>query len=170
MVWRMSTTYLPWPDLWGCPHPAHSPEPHFIPLGPSVSAQVMPQQCCPPAPHSSSHELHWSGLWLTQTLTSDPPHHHGSTCGSLGPHPDPDFLASRLLTCPVTTHSSDDLSSGLKLAATSGSALLAVVGQALPTGSLPSWPWHCTQLSALPPLGSSQPLLHPDVKGREVFN
>lgn len=30
--------------------------------------------------------------------------------------------------------------------------------------------WHHAQLSALPPSGSSQPLLHPDVKGGEVFN
>lgn len=40
----------PCPPLWGSPNPAHSPEPHFNPLGPSVSAPRSLQQGRFPAP------------------------------------------------------------------------------------------------------------------------
>lgn len=77
--------YLPWLGPWGCPYLAHSPGPHFIPLGPSVPAPVMPQQCWASAPHSPAlpgRGPHWSGLrptdWHTAwprmgLITTDPP-------------------------------------------------------------------------------------------------
>ena len=86
-----------WPCLTSpgaSPHPAHGPGPHSSPLGLSVPAAAMQQQCGSPAPHRPAWPSQGSvwpwvpalGLTLTCGLTSQ-----------LDPGPGP----SRQ-TCPMT--------------------------------------------------------------------
>ena len=141
----------------------------------TLGCQPLPQRCCSraqlqlptalPCPAMGPTDLDSDPLTGTQLdlrPTSSPWIHLVITGPDSAPDLPLDFLASRLWTCPVTARLPDDLGSGLKLAATSGSVLLPRWrwrDRPCPAGSLPGWPWYCTQLPALQPSGSSQPLM-----------
>ena len=143
-------------------------------------------QPCPALP--SYHGPHWSGLWPTDWHTAwpqtyltimDPP--GGDRPWSW---PSPVARLPGFQTLGLACHCT--LPCWLGLWAEAGcqlwvcpAAWLVVAGKALPcglpalwspgpAGIQPSWLCYCAWLPSLQPSGSSQPLLHPDLKGREV--
>lgn len=163
--------YLPWPDPWGCCHPGHSPGPHFIPWGyqsllqrhlSSAGLQLPTALPCPATHSSVLWPLDQYARPQTHLITMDSP-------GDLWPWfwPWPAAWLPGFQAMDLPPH--DTLAWWPRLWAeagsTSGSALLSHWrwwDSHCPAGSLPVVLHSAAGFPAL------QPLLHPNMKGREI--